>query len=104
MARLWPTTSSEPLKGRSKHHERCKSTTDVHLRAAHAHPVRNIVHGYTMKKWEYKSIMFFDGYCVQDLNEEGELGWEVVDIRHAQSDRIVLFKRPKKSECYQMDL
>lgn len=57
-----------------------------------------------MKKWEYKSIMFFDGYCVQDLNEEGELGWEVVDIRHAQNARIVLFKRPKKSECHQMDL
>lgn len=42
-------------------------------------------------QWEYKTLCYRQRYTDQNLNEEGELGWEVVNVhRH-----YVLFKRRK---------
>ena len=50
-----------------------------------------------MKQWEYKTIWVSSvQFSEDDLNEAGELGWELVNIYRENSWFYAVFKRPKE--------
>ena len=51
-----------------------------------------------VQKWEYKIGWAFSSirYSEGDLNEAGELGWELVGIYCDDGSNYAVFKRPKE--------
>jgi hypothetical protein len=55
------------------------------------------INNLAVQKWEYIKL---DGYWnanTKNLNDQGELGWEVCEVTHDQNGNIVtlILKRPK---------